>query len=784
MLEKELIEFFLTEADEHIVLLEKGFLDLDQNPSDTSSIQELFRTAHTLKGSAALVKLNTLSKIGHKMEDVLESVKDGQMTVTKEVVDWFLLCLDSIKYLIEEVANGRPEKHELADEVCNALHTAFPELTGVDAKAAETVSKEEPSEVDPAEASEEVYDREATAEAVLEDTVVPVNDRVLEAAGTKSAYVKVHVDKLDQMMGLVGELTILKNFFVSEVDGAGNLRTEIDYACGRLLKEIEEFDNRYAQAAPEKMSYVDTLLEDFRELEFDRYDGINLFANSIKEIMSDVGEAVKSISGFFDQFSKHTNRLGKLNTEFRDIISESRMVETGVLFQRFTRIVRDLSERSGKPVRLEINGGHTAIDRLLYERLFTPMLHLVRNAFSHGIESPEKRSSADKTDEGRIVLSATRDGNSVVIDVQDNGKGIDLDKVYRRAVKMGIIPDREEVSKVRLMNILFMPGFSTHDEIDMTSGRGVGLDVVRQIISEMNGTLSIATEEGKGTTFRIKLPLTLLVVNTVKFRSGGLEFSVPSSLIQELIEVDAARYENQPDSVMLRGNEIPLKDLGGLLNLNAERGGTKFPAIVFNLLSGRKTALLVDEIISQEDTVINPIGGFLEGLKYYSGFSISADARLAPVINPIGLLEVQIEQVEILEVPKAEELRNRVLVVDDSLSVRKFASILLEQNGYNVLTAPNGLEALTIIEDNRVDLIMTDLEMPIMHGYELLKELKRRGISEVIPSVVLTSRSSEKHKEKALELGARDYLIKPFEEASLLETVRKHIKAGIVIPAL
>ncbi len=794
MLEKELIEFFLTEAEEHITQLEKGFLDLDQNPSATSGLQELFRTAHTLKGSAALVKLKTLSKIAHKMEDVLESIKDGQVKATKGIVDWFLLCLDSIKYLIEEVANGRPEKVELADEVCSVLHTAFPELAGDDIIAAASASVKEPAEADPVGTLEEVHEGEASAEAALEDETIPVNEKVLEElntltgtteeAGKKSTFVKVHIEKLDRMMGLVGELTILKNFFVSEAEGAGGLRTEIDYACARLVKEIEEFDSRYAQAAPEKMSYVDTLLEDFRELEFDRYDGINLFANSIKEIMSDVSEAVKSISGYFDQFSKHTNKLGKLNTEFRDIISESRMVETGMLFSRFTRIVRDLSDQSGKIIRLDINGGHTTIDRILYERLFTPLLHLVRNAFSHGIESPGDRLALDKAEEGSIALSATRDGNSIVIDVQDNGRGIDLEKVRRRAVTMGIITNGEDVSKVRLMNILFMPGFSTHDEIDMTSGRGVGLDVVRQIISEMNGTLSIATEDGKGTTFRIKLPLTLLVVNTVKFRSAGLEFSVPSSLIQELIEIDAAQYEKQPDLVELRGNEVPLKDLCGLLNLNGERGGTKYPAIIFNLLSGRKTALLVDEIIGQEDTVINPIGGFLEGLRYYSGFSISADAKLAPVINPIGLLEAQIEQVEILEVPKAEELRNRILVVDDSLSVRKFASILLEQNGYNVLTASNGLEALTVIEDNHVDLIMTDLEMPVMHGYELLKELKRRGIAEIIPSVVLTSRNSDKHKEKALEHGARDYLVKPFEESSLLETVRRHIKAGIVIPAL
>jgi chemosensory pili system protein ChpA (sensor histidine kinase/response regulator) len=606
----------------------------------------------------------------------------------------------------------------------------------------------------------------------------------IEDLDTMSTVVKVHVDNLDKMMGLVGELTILKNFYISETEGVSHLKTELEYACKRLIKEIDDFDGRYAQSAPEKISYVDSLLEDFRELEFDRYDGINLFANSIKEIMNDVNVAVKSISSFFDQFSGHTARLEKLNMEFRDIISASRMMETGQLFRRFTRIVRDLCSRSGKQVSFAVNGGHTRIDRILYERLFTPLLHIVRNAFSHGIESREERLAAGKPEDGIISLSAKRDGNSVVIDIYDDGRGIDLKKVYRKAAKMGLITDGENVPEALLLNVLFMPGFSTTDEVDMTSGRGVGLDAVRQIISEINGTINIASEEGKGTTFRITLPLTLIVVNTVKFRAGGLDFAIPSSLIQELTDIDAAEYADGKDSVKLRDRELPLKDLSDLFKLNPVRSsGARVPVIIFNMLSGRETALAVDEITGQEDTVIKPLGGFLEGLKYYSGLSISADARLAPVINPVGLLEAQIENITAEQAPAAKELNNNILVVDDSLSVRKFASMILEQNGYNVLSASNGLEALKTLDDYNVDLILTDLEMPVMHGYELLRELKRRGLSEVIPAVVLTSRSNEKHKEKASLLGAKDYIVKPFEEESLIKTIRKYLKVGMIIPA-
>jgi chemosensory pili system protein ChpA (sensor histidine kinase/response regulator) len=804
MLEKELLEFFLTEAEEHIGHLEKGFLELDENPSNTAGIQELFRSAHTLKGSAALVKLSTLSEIAHKMEDVLESVREGQVTITKEIVNWFLHALDSIKFLISETVHERPEKVELLDELCNSLQHVIPERFGEHFETEKNIVEEETADSSVCQgeagtrgekagkepyATREYNEDEETAteeEAVQNIEGAPVDEQTQEEKrsltrrredlDTVSNFVKVNVDDLEKMMGLVGEITILKNFFVSATEGAKDLKNEIEYASTRLLKEIGDFNSRYTHSAPEKISFVDPLLKEFRELEFDRYDGINLFANSIQEITSDVDEATKSISAFFDQFSKHATRLDKLNMELRDIISTSRMVETGKLFQRFTRIIRDLCDRSGKKVRFIVRGGQIRIDKILYERLFTPLLHVIRNAFSHGIESPEDRLAGGKPEQGTIVLSAQRDGNSVLIDIQDDGKGIDLKKVHQKAVSMGIIEDGDDVAPARLLNMLFMPAFSTREGIDMTSGRGVGLDAVRQTISEISGTISIATEEGKGTIFRIRLPLTLIVVNTVKIRTGGLEFAVPSRMTKELMDIDVTEYDREKCSIKPGDEEIPVKDLSTILNLMPRRSGTRLSVLVFNIMPGKETALLVDEITGMEDTVIRPLGGFLEGIKYYSGVSISADGKLVPVINPLGLIEAHVENVETGQVASVEEDGNNVLVVDDSLSVRKFADIILKQKGFNVLTAPNGLEALHIIDGKHIDLILTDLEMPVMHGYELLRELKRRGLSELIPVVVLTSRSSEKHREKATLLGAKDYLVKPFEESALVQTIRRHLK--------
>ncbi len=746
MAEKGLRDFFLAEAEEHLVVLEKGFLKLEKNPSELSGIQELFRAAHTIKGSAALVKLDTTSKVAHNLEDVLESIRDGNTPVTRPVIDWLLHTLDAIKLLISEITLGNPEIREVAAEVEESLKEI---LSGEETAKSISVKKEK---------------------AVPEKRQVP---RRKEDVEVLSNYVRVHVDNIEQMMNLVGELTILKNYLLSETGEILDLKDEIEYAGSRLTKEIDDFSSKYAYSIPDKITYVDALLEDFRELEFDRYDELNLFTHKLHEIMDDITEALKDSADFLVRFSDHIRMIDRINMDMREIVSRSRMVEAGRLFQRFTRTIRDLAHRSNKKVRFIVSGSETRIDRVIFERLFDPLLHIIRNAVSHGIEDPAERVSKGKPKEGRISLVARREGNSVAIDVKDDGRGIDLGAVYRKAVRLGMLQKGERLTKGRLLGILFNPGFTTLEETDMTSGRGVGLDVVRETIAEINGKISVATSEGKGTIFRIRLPLTFIIVNTVRFTAGGIEFVVPSSLIQELIEVD---YNPDAETIPLRGDHVQAKDLCKLLRLNPEGRGSKIPAIVFNLMPGTQVALLVDEITGQEETVIKPLGKFLEGLKYYSGVSISARGRLMPVLNPVTLLERPVEteflQPELREV----ERKQNILIVDDSLSIRKFVSTILQQKGYRVHSASNGMEALAVIDEHPVDLIITDLEMPVMHGYELLRELRRRGLSESIPVVILTSRGSEKHKDKAASLGAKEYLVKPFEEESLLETVRGYLK--------
>ncbi len=325
-----LIQFFLEEAEEHLSVLEQGFLRLEENPEDLGQIDELFRSAHTLKGSAALVKLKTISEVAHLMEDQLEALRDKKLRPTKALVDWLLHSLDAIKGAISDVVQGRGERPSLLEEVSKALD-----------KALKVTEEEGP----PPEVKPEVTPAGPPEEEFIEEKRTP--GRRKEDIETLTHFVRVHLSNIERMMALVGELTILKNYFVSEASEASRISDEIEYAQRRLLKEIEDFSSRYAYSLPEKVRYVDELLAEFQDLEFDRYEDINLFARKIQEITEDISEGLKGIGQVVEDISSHVRRLERLALDLKELVSEARMIEVGRLFQRFNRAVRDIAQREG-----------------------------------------------------------------------------------------------------------------------------------------------------------------------------------------------------------------------------------------------------------------------------------------------------------------------------------------------------------------------------------------------------------------------------------------------------
>lgn len=737
--------FFLEEAPEHFSTLEEGLLRMEQDPKGCGDLVDaLFRSAHSLKGSAGLAKLSTISAVAHRLEDTLEGIRDRGEVPEARVVDGLLFALDHMKDLVARVAKGEPEPPNV--------------LFLVDQKLTSDALEQPPIE----EADTRVQG------------LAPSDDEKQAALATQT--LRIDAGKIESIMNLMGELTVTKTHLLNQLKVMEQMRGEVDFSGQRLLGEVARFSEKYLYALPEQVKGTDALISEFEDLEFDRYDEVNLFARKLQEISNDIHEALRGIGDFFGRFAADVEAMDRTTTEMKERVAEVRTIRASVLFQRFTRSVRELSRQSGRKLELHVHGGDTPIDRAIYDGLFDPLLHIVRNAVAHGFEPQEQRLQAGKPAAGQIHLEARRRGNTVEIEVRDDGRGIQLDRVHQRAIERGLMDRAFKPSERDLINVLFQPGFSTAESIDTTAGRGVGLNVVMDRLSALNGTIDVFTEAGKGTTFRLIFPLSLVIINVVQFCLGNQHFVIPSILVKEITDLPSQTVSDE--HIEIRGSQLPLINLQKTFKLPEPDSPPGFAIIAQS--SGVDVAMLVDAILSQEDTVIKPFGDMLRQNPHFSGVSIAGDGRLRLVLNPSHLLSSPLHQTaaqplwfEGSQTHTSKE-QTTVLVVDDSLSVRRYAGLLLENRGYRVLTATQGLEALEVLENDRVDFIISDLEMPVMHGYELLGELRRRGILERIPVAILSSRAGEAHVQKAYSLGAKDYLVKPFEEESLLAVVRKH----------
>ncbi len=768
------ITFFFEEADEHFTTLEMGLLRIEQSPSAVAEvIDEMFRAAHTLKGSAGLVKLTTISQIGHRLEDCMEAIRDGKVTVSRQRIDFMLFALDRIRELTRLAMAGEAEPEGVLPQV-DSLLAAIEQAPKAEAAAEEQAKAPVPTP--------SVEERRAVQPgfAGLERRTVP---REEPAGGAPAGVIRLGTDKLETMMNLLGEITVAKTHLVNQLTVMQRMKEEIEFAGHRLLREVGSFADRYAYAMPERIAPSDSLVHDFEELEFDRYDELNLFSRKLQEITSDIGEGLRGLSGFLGGFTGEVEGLDRMVVTMKERLSDARTVRVESLFQRFTRTIRELSRESGKPLQLLVFGGDTAIDRVVFDGLYDPLLHIVRNSVAHGFEPAEERLRRGKPEVGSIWMSARRKGNTIEIEIKDDGRGIQLDKVRRRAVEKGFIAADGTIDDSELMLMIFRPGFSTAETTDATSGRGVGMNVVMDRLSALNGTINILSDPGHGTCIRLTLPLSLIIINVIQFRCGNQPFVIPTNLVEEIVHLPLA--EDPPIELNHRELTIPVIHLQNVFRLPpaaVESGQPQQRFAIVVQASGQNLALLVDAIISQEDTVIKPFGPFLQGMPHLAGSSIAGDGSLRLVVNPARLLDQETligTDAAPVESPTVSEAP-RILVVDDSLSVRKFATMVLRAHGFEVVTATQGLEALAELEKTPVDLILTDLEMPVMHGYELLGELGRRNLLERIPTLVLSSRAGQSHRDKALALGARDYLVKPFEEESLVATVRRHLAGATV----
>ena len=838
----EVLEFFVPEVEEHLQSITESLLSLEANPNP-EDINKLFRAMHTIKGSAAQVGFRRLSTIAHRAEDLIARLRDGELKPSASIVD---LCLESVDILKKQLYRQWSDEQSFQDAAM-AYFQRIDQLEDVEAEILEQEAEEAAEKgltddgqipLEPALeiAAEPIAEVEVDASRNEREEIAALAAGRREPAGVpQSKSVRIALERLDRMMNAVGELVTNRTRMLGRLKELERLADVLNFSKARMTDKIGEFQEKYefsrvnlgplstpghslprrsplpedksgsVIAYPFRGGYssyshsFDTALADFSELEMDRYDDFGILSRSLTEISADITEVLTQLDGFVRRVDGDIDEFTKLAHRLQDEITQSRMVAIGNLYTRLSRAVRDASKAAGKRVELVLAGAETELDNNIIQQIADPLLHLVRNAVAHGIERADERYNAGKSDCGNIAVRAYHRGNHIYIEVEDDGRGIDYERVRTAAAELELVKaeDVRSLSSKELLDLMFLPGFSTAPRKTELSGRGVGLDVVRTNLDALNGEIEIETRKGVGTRFTLKVPLTLIISQALFVRVGKHTFAFPLAFVEEIRRVRFSDIEEVGGKRLakVRDSLTEVVHLDAQLGLEAVEPMNGWYRLVVVNVAGKQVGIVVEEVIGKDEIVIKNLGEFLRNVKMFPGATIAPDGSLILLVDlnrlvvgesierrPLmtaanaariflpGAVAVAAGEIpdEAIERVEKEKL---VLLVDDSISVRKFVGRMLEKAGYRVRLASDGLEALEIVSQGGVDLVVTDLEMPRTNGYELMLHLRQNPEARNIPVMVVTSRAGSKHRERAVREGAKAFMVKPVQEEQLVAQV-------------
>jgi chemosensory pili system protein ChpA (sensor histidine kinase/response regulator) len=615
--------------------------------------------------------------------------------------------------------------------------------------------------------------------------------------------IRVSRDRLERLLNLVGELVIGRGRLEQRLHTLEKLSQQVLVGKERLVESVHSFEEKHtftlptASSGPAEATLQEfTGVSDFGALEFDRYDDFNILARRISEVTADISESMSQLSGSIRRSHEDMSHLAQLTLGMRDEIARARMVPIGTPFTRFRRATREMARATGKEVTLVTSGEHTDVDTGVVERLVDPLIHLVRNAVYHGIEPAAERILKGKPTTGTIYLHAAHRGSSILIEVEDDGAGLDIEKIRAKAVERGLV--RQEVarslSESEVIKFIFFPGFSTADQIGDQAGRGVGMDVVKRVIESMNGHIDVESILGVGTKFTLSLPLTLLIATALMVRVGNERYGIPLPAVREVTMLTSSSHQRIGERSILHidSEAIEVQPLQQLLNRSNVLVEIEKPVVIVRTAAGM-LGILVDELLGRQEIVIKPLGLFKSlGRSNFGGATIDPEGRVVLVLDPARLLareqptatvpalQSDASRSEDLLVPYAEPSESsasahELLLIDDSLSIRKFVGRMLESAGYKVDTAVDGEEGLRRACAQPYRLILTDLEMPKLNGYEVIQGLRSRPQTHQTPIIVMTTRAADKHRQMALNVGASSYVTKPVDERTLVQEIERLI---------
>ena len=763
-IDPQVLPLFLEESVDLMGEIGEALRDWRAAPTDIEISRTLQRALHTLKGSARMAGAMGCGELLHSMEDRVDQAT-AMKSVQPATIDGLETSYDRTAMLIEQLRN--PDAARLEPEEPEPL------ATGVDVT------------VESAPAESPRIEHEKAAAATTRTTVATVTTPAAAFVPAAHVHLRVRADLVDQLVNEAGEVAIARGRIEGEMLALKTSLLDLTENVIRLRKQLREVEIQAESQMQSQQALATERSLEFDPLEFDRFTRFQEVTRMMAESVNDVATVQQNLLRNLDHANAAVAAQARLSRELSQRMMGVRMMPFESLAERLHRVVRQAAKDSGKRANLDIRHGQTELDRSVLDKMAGPLEHLLRNSVAHGLEDSATRAAAGKQAIGQITLSLAQEGNEIVVAIADDGAGLNFERIRRHGVEKGLIEPDTEADEATLTQLILQPGFSTADELTALAGRGVGLDVVKSETTSLGGRIEVTSITGRGATFRIYLPLTLAVTQAVMVTAGNRRYAIPSSMIEQATEhkPDAAAQIRNKGSIEWLGNRYPYHYLPRLLG---ETGATPPPArrhwILLIKGGTERVALEVDSLTGNQEVVVKAVGPQLARVPGLAGATVLGNGEVALIINPVALAARAVERTSIplsMESAPAEvqapAAAAAVMVVDDSLTVRTISGRLLARHGYHVLTAKDGVDALEQLGEVIPDVMLLDIEMPRMDGFDLARNIRADKRLRHIPIIMITSRTADKHRQRAAEIGVDHYLGKPYDEEELLARIRECI---------
>ncbi|GAA7279703.1 chemotaxis histidine kinase/response regulator CheAY2 [Helicobacter pylori] len=811
---QEIMEDFLIEAFEMNEQLDQDLVELEHNPEDLDLLNRIFRVAHTIKGSSSFLNLNILTHLTHNMEDVLNRARKGEIKITPDIMDVVLRSIDLMKTLLvtirdtgSDANNGKENEIEEAVKQLQAITSQNLEGAKETSGAKEAPQKENKEE-NKEEVKEENKENKAKAPTASSQEN-PTSDNPL-ADEPDLDYANMSAEEVE-----------------AEIERLLNKRQEADKER-RAQKKQEAKPKQEEQAKPKQevaptkeapktetpkapktetkakakadteenkapsIGVEQTVRVDVRRLDhlMNLIGELVLGKNRLIRIYSDVEERYDG-EKFLEELNQVVSSISAVTTDLQLAVMKTRMQPVGKVFNKFPRMVRDLSRELGKSIELIIEGEETELDKSIVEEIGDPLIHIIRNSCDHGIEPLEERRRLNKPETGKVQLSAYNEGNHIVIKISDDGKGLDPVMLKEKAIEKGVISERdaEGMSDREAFNLIFKPGFSTAKVVSNVSGRGVGMDVVKTNIEKLNGIIEIDSEVGVGTTQKLKIPLTLAIIQALLVGVQEEYYAIPLSSVLETVRISQDEiYTVDGKSVLrLRDEVLSLVRLSDIFKVDAILESNSDVYVVIIGLADQKIGVIVDYLIGQEEVVIKSLGYYLKNTRGIAGATVRGDGKITLIVDVGAMMDmaksIKVNITTLMNESENTKSKNSpsdyiVLAIDDSSTDRAIIRKCLKPLGITILEAANGLEGLEMLKngDKTPDAILVDIEMPKMDGYTFASEVRKYNKFKNLPLIAVTSRVTKTDRMRGVESGMTEYITKPYSGEYLTTVVKRSIK--------